>query len=769
MRTKTLLLAGAFVLGILLTLSLSSAKAAGECEYLTTQVGNTITTKITFEYDCELISHSNIAGASFADPNWSISLSYSEPGGTGGHINEPSPHTVAVANGAGLFPQGDYVIFDQPISFVGFYYSASAPFVKLTAYDSSGVIIAEKTGAGNWGSCDNYSCRCIYNPPQELCLYDEWDLLNIEFGENIIKKIKIQSVDILDRQKGNVLIDDFTFQKRTPIQPDFFITSVKPVQVIERVDINNDGKLDLVQNKPTVVRIIVGVENEELINPDQPIKIELEFENGGVQSTSKNVAQILSGPVDFFITPANLGEKIIKVSVDASNLILESNEENNSHEISVTVKDMRGLFLAHLPVKFPAVPVNYAETVEKGVEFLRGTYPISPQKLTSNSYDTPFKPTNLDITLDFIKLWVEGKILSGGKADRVVGVATKEYLESYFGCQYPSIPVGVSLGTMGIIPSVLVLENFWTAEVHEIGHTYGLGEEYQVEKTGSCSGNIIKEGEPASGYWVQSPNNEDPVRNTLGFMGTAPGPHSFNRWVSEKSYNHLFDKFRTTKNDPEILLVSGQVFADGSVELQPMYQLNEGTIDDVEPGELSLITLDTKGNAISEISFSTENLLIADPFPPVTLDTGAFAFAIPYESNAQALLIKRGEEILTEVNITTKLIHDAIDNIPDSGFINKADQSKWVLHRKVDVIETQMKIGNLKGAVQKMENDVKPTINRWLIDNYPVSEVSQYSKDEILDLVNKLILRLNEQITQSGPKAFLLSLLDFIRNSIPKL
>ena len=115
---------------------------------------------------------------------------------------------------------------------------------------------------------------------------------------------------------------------------DFSISDVKLIQVVEDPDINSDGRIDLVLLKPMVVRVQLNVANA----PEQDVEIRLSFE-GGEFTETRTVAELIAGPVDFFITPGDLGDSTILITVDPSNQISESDETNNHGSSLVTVKE----------------------------------------------------------------------------------------------------------------------------------------------------------------------------------------------------------------------------------------------------------------------------------------------------------------------------------------------------------------------------------------------------------------------------------------------
>lgn len=121
---------------------------------------------------------------------------------------------------------------------------------------------------------------------------------------------------------------------------------------------------------------------------------------------------------------------------------------------------------------------------------------------------------------------------------------------------------------------------------------------------------------------------------------------------------------------------------------------------------------------------------------------GESMFAVPYPEETAIIQITHGEEVLTEVTPTTKLLHDAIDLIPNYGFINNPEQRRNALHNKIDAVEKMLKGKNKQGVRNKLEMDIKDKLEKWLI-TYEKENVLQYSKEEIIELVNDLIRQLS--------------------------
>jgi len=108
---------------------------------------------------------------------------------------------------------------------------------------------------------------------------------------------------------------------------DLAIKKITPIQVVYDVDINKDGKIDLVQGKATAIMVnITGFQN---LDPNTVVEVALTFE-GKTYVESKTVAELLRDErIIFYVTPSQLGDQKITAVVDPYNKIQEINETNN--------------------------------------------------------------------------------------------------------------------------------------------------------------------------------------------------------------------------------------------------------------------------------------------------------------------------------------------------------------------------------------------------------------------------------------------------------
>lgn len=421
--------------------------------------------------------------------------------------------------------------------------------------------------------------------------------------------------------------------------------------------------------------------------------------------------------------------------------IPESDETNNEASVTVEVKETRGMTLFYQEVEYREVrPVLYDETVIQGHDYMQAIYPIAPKDLNFFSISTLYTASgdsSIALRIDQVKIWDSAKKEAGRlgvTADKAVGIVPHNYFPGHgwfesngnIFCVIPGLCYG----------AVLVEEGFWTGAAHEIGHTFGLIDE------DPCL--------PTAGYWVTRGIEISPA---LSFMCHGPfrsftdvvNGETFFFWPRESHYESMFRQLLKDGADdpPPILLIGGLVFSNGTIQILTFDWLPEGEVEVPATGDHSLMLLDSNGQVIQETAFVASATQFESPHGPPVDEVGIFTLAVHYPEGSVMLRIARGDQILVEFEVTASLLHSAIDRIPDSGFINNPNQRRNALHNKVDALAHEINAGNYRGAVQKLEHDIGPALERWLVDDYGIENASQYTKPEILHLVEELAGRLS--------------------------
>jgi len=104
--------------------------------------------------------------------------------------------------------------------------------------------------------------------------------------------------------------------------------------------------------------------------------------------------------------------------------------------------------------------------------------------------------------------------------------------------------------------------------------------------------------------------------------------------------------------------------------------------------------------------------------------------------------IVKSNIVLTSVSPTTGLLRTAVVSIPDSGFVKNPKERRKALLNKIEALDAQLTVGDLTGARNKLQNDIRKQLVDWLVANYQTSSPREYTKEAILQLVDNLLARL---------------------------
>jgi hypothetical protein len=416
---------------------------------------------------------------------------------------------------------------------------------------------------------------------------------------------------------------------------------MKPIQAAWDPDINDDGRIDLVLGKPMAV--VLNVSGASSVTD-----FSVNFDGQGYSADYYNDSLLTIYP----IIPLTRGDFTITGSYyDGSTNILES--------VNVTVKETSPLYVAYSYL--------YRATVRKGkitgykeymlvdeadfntmasmtTDFINSTFPVADMIIddtyggvagASRSKRDPFGAL-LD---DALAVAQDAQWRLGGSAFGV-GIAPNNTLasEDYFA--YHGFPgaAGISFGPS--VRGVIALDGYYTGPPHEIAHSMGVywgePEQYQLYPP---IGMAVSGVDTLNGNW----------RAGTGFMGAGPYRSLADSWVSNYTYEELFKWTALNVSDPEILLTSGKMYRNGTVDFNQMIRIASGYPDIVEPGNYSLTLLDVNNNSISSTSFIADFGYFISPrigtinstaeFGHFEADFAAFGFATEFSPTAKWISI----------------------------------------------------------------------------------------------------------------------------------
>ncbi|HLD59035.1 MAG TPA: CARDB domain-containing protein [archaeon] len=469
------------------------------------------------------------------------------------------------------------------------------------------------------------------------CSYS-WNTTNVSPGDYYV------DVNVTNSYGNSIQASSNQFQITAAPEGDLFIEWVKPIQVIE--DVN------LITDKATVVRV-------KVINTGSPkvVTAKLSY-NGQDYYDTNQIADFRT--IDFYPTPySTSGTYQISAMVDPYASISETNENNNTKTVDLNVTRTYGFKVIYVPVELLDRDL-FNFFISHSEEYMKAVYPL-PENAIDNRED-PVIYGRLS-PLEFIpdkgviftlhRLYTVEYLAYGGlkSYDRVVGITPNgwllsNYWQNWSGISSPTTSNSSLSELSAVTPS------------HEVGHTFGLCDEITIGgdcgRPEGCSGcpNPDPNGQIVNGFWVDCNDswcgNKERI-NAASLMSYQSG--ELGKWIAKDEYTHLLNLFMIPHTEPEqVLLLSGTVDKNNTVELDPWY-LVDGYPSEIEAGPYSIQVLDSNEQVLNDINFNVNFLPYANP--PIDTNVTAFVFAIPYNTDTNKVIVKYDGLIKAERQISS--------------------------------------------------------------------------------------------------------------------
>lgn len=442
-----------------------------------------------------------------------------------------------------------------------------------------------------------------------------------------------------------------------------------PVQVSWNPDIAPNTELDIIKDKP--VRIMVNLADllttsnplNRILGTGESVKIDLAcapagfFTSYSVQRTQPAIAAdniyIFNVP-----TPNNVGHYTITC---ITTLIHADGTTEPITALTTLVKVREtsplSLYYTHLSLaNYGTEPAGSSgdafNLMVDTSNFVKAVYPVPEVKVLSDTagvagqtrQDTPSQYYGMYLDCLLLEQMAKSEF-QNWDSPYVVGVGIGPDLRSgggytnyfkYHGAVSGNkVAVGVSFGRS--VKAVVVSDGYYPAVAHEVAHTFGLYRGVPEQYT------QYNPGAPANGYFVE--NNE--WRSGYDFMGLSTYKSTATTWTSTSTtFNPLFAEFKTTA-DPQLILVSGAIMSDGSLDTPyDWIKLPYGVPDTVPTGDYA-IKFTLIGGGTTEISFDAQFTMHLDPgiemgedlpsdftgFGDIPIGFAPFAFAAVYPAN----------------------------------------------------------------------------------------------------------------------------------------
>jgi len=459
-------------------------------------------------------------------------------------------------------------------------------------------------------------------------------------------------------------------------KPDLVLEEVKPVQAPSDPDVLVDGKKTLLK-----ITLFSGLPEKK----DAGIRLIYEtVDDSGTETTvmkdevkkvnpGKNVFYL---PSDVFIKPKK-PDFLASVILDPNNTIAESDEDNNAKTIiGFPVKDTKPFRVLYVPLQLPGdtAPNAYDMTIFgiKNSQYLVGTYPISDDEFEMTVSVTPLTEDALGIRtserLDENQLTQLFVALSRLYvfSDRVVAVVRDGWFKDHT-IDYQDA-IGLStIGLSAVIVEQKCLDGATTA--HEIAHSFDwvtAGNPVEDPDSESHTKSL-----PAPGYWVAKrlPKTYPPTVDFMDSSGPVDAPVEEVQWISEETFDYLLQQLKVDPADPKVIGISGILFKNGTMMLDPWYRFNS-TLDIPlgNTGNITILYADEYGSTIDQTGF---NISFYGPHR-VETDAAGFVLKIPDVEGAAKIIIRNATHTLAQRIISPNAPQISVKT-PNGGEVFEAE------------------------------------------------------------------------------------------------
>ena len=358
----------------------------------------------------------------------------------------------------------------------------------------------------------------------------------------------------------------------------------------------------------------------------------------------------------------------IKVRIDPSNQISETNESNNEKTMSKKIARADDLSILFIPVNFKndenknrfmdSDRQSLDLQVQRWVNFIRGVYPASEVRsyMPWPPYQAPELPGIL--TKQWLYISVVDDLVRDARItgyDRVV-VLVKNLKRFYWGEELLGrIQIAEAIG-MGWVPETRepvvvdpIRPEAWSEWLmaHELGHTYYLWHPWDIGPNRNES----------QRFWVE---DRDYERNMTTMMRYDYGQDV---WLDEGRYENdtketvnifwqrwnLLDQFKTG-TDPEIVMMSGVLYRNGTVRNDyPWYRMESSgpQMSSGDSGNYSVVLLDSGSQILARFYFNASFTYYTDVGGNLTAgetDGVPFRFDVAFQTGTSIIEIRNSAD-----------------------------------------------------------------------------------------------------------------------------
>jgi hypothetical protein len=505
---------------------------------------------------------------------------------------------------------------------------------------------------------------------------------------------------------------------------DAFVTKLAlplPDLIISDIEVNQGVKdpVGYVAGKRTVVRVHVKNTQDFVVNGvtgqlqvfrdgsligtydpfPQYIKVKKPFSHSLIgDPTCYSYAEWINGldSLNFYLDgiashPLPLeGTYTFTAIVDPADKIEESNENNNTHTSDFhDFYDKPQIHAIYTPVRVLGFPPANASRMVMLEDFIRRTYPISDKGIVCDRFGSIpdfciYPPVVCNGLFEELGNWLHlyNALNPSNRASFIIGFLPE-------GSYTDRGLVQQIYGQVAVVQTVAEVD---LAVAHEVGHLFGLGEEYgnappifyrcnrnppapdvyncgnNNDIEGDCIGTYVEPGafdvsasKPVleasvpNGYpEEQCGRRDDTTKQIHSLMGNVVKD---NGWITWRSYTWLYDAIpdklsaSLSSSAGELLIVSGSISRDDVVERRPWYRLGGGGVPSPsEPGAYSIELQDINNQTLYTHTFDLSFTLMTSS--PTELESASFVFLLPCPAETAKILVTHNGNTIDTVMVS---------------------------------------------------------------------------------------------------------------------
>lgn len=212
-------------------------------------------------------------------------------------------------------------------------------------------------------------------------------------------------------------------------------------------------------------------------------------------------------------------------------------------------------------------------------------------------------------------------------------------------------------------------------------------------------------------------------------------------WITGADYDAVLARLKL-QVDPPVLVITGSITRPGTVQITGMLELPVGSISRERPGHEYSIELVGENGVLAVFEGPVK---FGDEFP-LDPEFSGMTLTIPYPFETTKIRFKKGRDVIFEMDPLSGTLRDVVSRVPDRGFAKNPEQRRRALLNKIHAFEKSLADGGGRGALEKLDQDIRKHIREWLVDFVNERNGIEFDRSDVLTQIDRVEARLRVQI-----------------------